>query len=87
MSYHTFHVAKPDAQPDDSQARRRISTTLACLECRRRKTRCDGGHPCQQCLWYNHPRLCSYPKQTRRAASTRAYVESQTPNRTESILT
>jgi hypothetical protein len=42
-------------KPTRSTGSRRISTSNACVECRRRKIRCDGTQPCGQCVWYQHP--------------------------------
>ncbi|KAJ9617260.1 hypothetical protein H2200_000981 [Cladophialophora chaetospira] len=36
----------------------RIKT--ACAECKRRKTKCDGTHPCYSCRWYKQPERCIY---------------------------
>ncbi|KAK8190353.1 fungal-specific transcription factor domain-containing protein [Phyllosticta capitalensis] len=54
---------------------RRITTTNACVECRRRKIRCDGVQPCGQCLWYQHPEACSYAKPAQRVVPSRKLVE------------
>ncbi|KAF1811737.1 hypothetical protein P152DRAFT_418407 [Eremomyces bilateralis CBS 781.70] len=54
---------------------RRISTSNACVECRRRKIRCDGTKPCSQCQWYQHPGACSYSKPTQRVVPSRKLVE------------
>jgi len=50
---------------------RRITTTNACIECRRRKIRCDGIQPCGQCQWYQHPEACSYAKPVARVVPSR----------------
>lgn len=40
-----------------------------CVECRRRKIRCDGNRPCDKCVYYMVP-LCEYaPRKRRRVAS------------------
>ena len=44
-------------KPTRSTGSRRISTSNACVECRRRKIRCDGTQPCGQCVWYQHPEV------------------------------
>ncbi|KAF2143423.1 uncharacterized protein K452DRAFT_286252 [Aplosporella prunicola CBS 121167] len=54
---------------------RRISTSNACVECRRRKIRCDGTQPCGQCLWYQHPEACSYSKPAQRIVPSRKLVD------------
>lgn len=67
--FHTFQSSAGQHQPageGDSAAKptrsigsRRISTSNACIECRRRKIRCDGTQPCGQCQWYQHPEVSS----------------------------
>ncbi|KKY18315.1 putative fungal specific transcription factor domain containing protein [Diplodia seriata] len=81
--FHTFQSAagQPgsadagDGSKPSRQNSRRISTTNACVECRRRKIRCDGTQPCGQCLWYQHPELCSYAKPAQRVVPSRKLVE------------
>ncbi|PSK51902.1 hypothetical protein B9Z65_3169 [Elsinoe australis] len=95
--YHTFQAsAGPNpgtegssGKSKDSAASRRISTTNACLECRRRKIRCDGSMPCSQCQWYHHPEACKYTKPTQRVVPSRALVEklSTRNNQNESVFT
>lgn len=63
--FHTFQssngMRSPGGDTDSSgkpsrpPGSRRISTSNACVECRRRKIRCDGSKPCGQCQWYQHP--------------------------------
>ena len=48
-------------KPTRSNGSRRISTSNACVECRRRKIRCDGSQPCGQCQWYQHPEVSLRP--------------------------
>lgn len=77
--FHTFQSAAAlpgtaesgDASKPSRSNSRRISTTNACVECRRRKIRCDGTQPCGQCLWYQHPELCSYSKPAQRVVPSR----------------
>lgn len=82
MSYHTFAVggasgeAKDIKEPPSGRHRRPVatrrgSTSFACVECRRRKIRCDGTKPCQQCLWYGLPEQCEYPRLVRKSAPSR----------------
>jgi hypothetical protein len=79
--YHTFQAATPTLGPDDviigksgrPGGPRRISTSNACVECRRRKIRCDGLKPCGQCQWYQHPEACAYSKPTQRVVPSRKY--------------
>lgn len=67
VMFHTFQssagLRSPGADTDSSgkpsrpAGSRRISTSNACVECRRRKIRCDGTQPCGQCQWYQHPEV------------------------------
>ncbi|KAL1968617.1 hypothetical protein VTN77DRAFT_1443 [Rasamsonia byssochlamydoides] len=43
----------------------------ACMDCKRRKVRCDGKLPCHYCKWYKHPERCFYAQQTKRQNLTR----------------
>ncbi|KAF2492397.1 hypothetical protein BU16DRAFT_467868 [Lophium mytilinum] len=63
---------KPTARSTGS---RRISTSNACVECRRRKIRCDGTQPCGQCQWYQHPEACGYSKPAQRVVPSRKLVD------------
>ncbi|EME86157.1 uncharacterized protein MYCFIDRAFT_161751 [Pseudocercospora fijiensis CIRAD86] len=76
--YHTFQAATSSNSIDGGEGgkgrpggSRRISTSNACVECRRRKIRCDGAQPCGQCHWYQHPELCAYSKPAQRIAPSR----------------
>lgn len=74
--YHTFQAstvvnANGDGVKPVRQPTRRISTSNACVECRRRKIRCDGAQPCGQCNWYAHPEACSYSKPAQRVMPSR----------------
>lgn len=59
------------SRPGRSSSSRRISTSNACVECRRRKIRCDGTQPCGQCQWYQHPEACNYSKPAQRVVPSR----------------
>ncbi|KAK6461149.1 hypothetical protein DFJ63DRAFT_314939 [Scheffersomyces coipomensis] len=39
-------------------------SVLACIRCRRRKTKCSGSYPCQTCIRFNH--MCEYPRKPKR---------------------
>ncbi|OCK81624.1 hypothetical protein K432DRAFT_295065 [Lepidopterella palustris CBS 459.81] len=62
-------------KPPRSSGSRRISTSNACVECRRRKIRCDGTQPCGQCQWYQHPDACGYSKPAQRVVPSRKLVD------------
>jgi hypothetical protein len=77
---HHAESQRPTLGPDDVSidksvrpgGLRRVSASKACVECRRRKIRCDGLKPCGQCQWYQHPEACAYSRRTRRAMPNRA---------------
>ncbi|GAB7362632.1 hypothetical protein MBLNU230_g2943t1 [Neophaeotheca triangularis] len=74
--YHTFAVESTPAKVQvESPDQRRISTSIACVECRRKKIRCGGGKPCQHCSSAKRSELCKYPKQARKAVVSRSQVE------------
>lgn len=39
---------------------KRPRPVISCLECRRKKLKCDRTHPCQQCLKVGRPGSCQY---------------------------
>jgi len=39
---------------------KRPRPVISCLECRRKKLKCDRTHPCQQCLKVGRPGRCQY---------------------------
>lgn len=43
--------------------------TKTCVECRRRKIRCDGRNPCDKCIYYMIPN-CEYSPRKRRQLSS-----------------
>lgn len=47
---------------------------LACTECRRRKTRCDGEQPCQRCKDFAKDAPCVYVASKPRTISSQKYV-------------
>ncbi|KAF1954773.1 hypothetical protein CC80DRAFT_549955 [Byssothecium circinans] len=88
--FHTFQssagLRSPGAddgtsgKPPRSAGSRRISTSNACIECRRRKIRCDGSQPCGQCQWYQHPEACGYSKPAQRVVPSRKLVDKLSGN-------
>ncbi|KAF1947462.1 hypothetical protein EJ02DRAFT_429894 [Clathrospora elynae] len=88
--FHTFQssagMRSPGADTDSSgkpsrpPGSRRISTSNACVECRRRKIRCDGTQPCGQCQWYQHPEACGYSKPAQRVVPSRKLVDKLSNN-------
>ncbi|KAF2011010.1 hypothetical protein BU24DRAFT_50955 [Aaosphaeria arxii CBS 175.79] len=67
-------------KPTRAAGSRRISTSNACVECRRRKIRCDGTQPCGQCQWYQHPEACGYSKPAQRVVPSRKLVDKLSNN-------
>ncbi|CAI6336500.1 unnamed protein product [Periconia digitata] len=67
-------------KPARAAGSRRISTSNACVECRRRKIRCDGSQPCGQCQWYQHPEACGYSKPAQRIVPSRKLVDKLSTN-------
>ena len=47
----------------------------ACSACRKRKRRCDGGHPCSSCVKANKPLSCSYQQAMRRRGPQAGMVQ------------
>ncbi|KAF2124871.1 hypothetical protein P153DRAFT_426386 [Dothidotthia symphoricarpi CBS 119687] len=87
--FHTFQSAagqRPAGAEVDGTGKpsrstsRRISTSNACVECRRRKIRCDGAQPCGQCQWYQHPEACGYSKPAQRVIPSRKLVDKLSNN-------
>ncbi|KAF2683865.1 hypothetical protein K458DRAFT_389791 [Lentithecium fluviatile CBS 122367] len=76
-------------KPARTAGSRRISTSNACVECRRRKIRCDGAQPCGQCQWYQHPEACGYSKPAQRVVPSRKLVDKLSGNieQYKSVLT
>lgn len=50
----------PDTPDDPLQLVRRARPVVSCLECRRKKLKCDRKSPCQQCLKIGQPRRCVF---------------------------
>lgn len=49
-----------DELPNHTNKRPR--PVISCLECRRKKLKCDRTYPCQQCLKIGHPGRCHYQR-------------------------
>ncbi|KAF7128384.1 hypothetical protein CNMCM5793_003114 [Aspergillus hiratsukae] len=58
--FHTFEIHHNPRPATRDQQRGRRPGLRACKECRRRKIRCTGTHPCEPCLYYKKPELCRY---------------------------
>ncbi|GJN69018.1 hypothetical protein PLICBS_003064 [Purpureocillium lilacinum] len=53
-----------------SSSARRVNRS--CVECTRRKVKCDGRQPCGSCLYYRVPDACEYRQRSRRNAVSRS---------------
>ncbi|EAW06838.1 putative C6 transcription factor [Aspergillus clavatus NRRL 1] len=58
--FHTFEIHRNEQRTARDERRGRRPGLRACKECRRRKIRCTGTHPCEPCLYYKKPELCRY---------------------------
>ncbi|GFF23681.1 lactose regulatory protein LAC9 [Aspergillus udagawae] len=58
--FHTFELRHNPRPATREERRGRRPGLRACKECRRRKIRCTGTHPCEPCLYYKKPELCRY---------------------------
>ena len=75
---------------DDTQAPKRRRIALSCLDCRRRKLKCDRIFPaCSRCRKAGHPQSCTYDSEAVESAvtqysedrnRTRNYRDYSTPN-------
>ncbi|KAF2657107.1 hypothetical protein K491DRAFT_757144 [Lophiostoma macrostomum CBS 122681] len=54
---------------EDTVLKKRRRPALSCVECRRRKVKCDRNHPCGPCTRMNSPACTYIPDSRRRAAS------------------
>lgn len=85
--FHTFQGVVPRKQqaatPSTSSKSRdpgskRITTSHACAECKRRKIRCDGKQPCGQCISSRAPKRCFYDKHRQRFIPSRKTLDALT---------
>lgn len=68
-----------DQSQQDRLIVKRPRPVLSCLECRRKKLKCDRLLPCQQCLKLNQPSLCKYaPGQEPEARENATDLKSST---------
>ncbi|KAL4982409.1 fungal-specific transcription factor domain-containing protein [Aspergillus falconensis] len=75
--FHTFEAKTPsDSTPARLEPPRKVNKS--CSECTRRKVKCDGGHPCSNCQYYQIPGSCAYRQRTRRQTTSRSALEKAT---------
>lgn len=53
----------------------------SCLECTRRKVKCDGGLPCGSCVYYRCADACGYRQRSKRNAVSRRSVKPRVGER------
>lgn len=58
----------PDSPPAQAFGRR---VNRSCMECTRRKIKCDGRFPCSSCVYYRAAEACEYRQRSRRNAVSR----------------
>ncbi|GKU08000.1 transcription factor [Fusarium langsethiae] len=63
------------------RSRRPAYTTVACDTCRKRKSKCSGGDPCNRCR--EHKATCSYPRTTRYRSGRRDSAISRSTTDTD----
>ncbi|KAF3354172.1 hypothetical protein VdG1_07637 [Verticillium dahliae VDG1] len=81
--YHNFQV-EGGLQPAsasqlgglDASDTKTVKVSKACAECKRRKIRCDGQHPCRQCISTRVPKKCFYDKHRPRVVPSRKVLEN-----------
>ncbi|KAK5190922.1 hypothetical protein LTR99_000134 [Exophiala xenobiotica] len=75
--YHNFKVnsAAFNNAADQEAAKRRTSNFRACEPCRRRKIRCDGSKPCENCQRYRAEPSCHYVEAARRLSHAKRSAE------------
>ncbi|KAG0649560.1 Thiamine repressible regulatory thi1 [Hyphodiscus hymeniophilus] len=57
----------------------------ACVECKRRKIRCNGQQPCSACHWYKHPERCLYKAPQARLRLSRRSLDAVRQRLDESL--
>jgi hypothetical protein len=63
----------PTALPPPTPSSRKVNRS--CLECTRRKVKCDGRQPCSSCVYYRTPDACGYRQRSKRNAVSRSTYE------------
>lgn len=55
-----FPLPHSDSALMDPPPRKRRRAALSCLDCKRRKLKCDRTYPCSRCQKRGHPQTCTY---------------------------
>lgn len=66
----TPHGSSLASSQDPEMPTRRVNRS--CLECTRRKVKCDGRLPCASCVYYRSPDACAYRQRLKRNAVSRS---------------
>ncbi|KPM39206.1 hypothetical protein AK830_g7358 [Neonectria ditissima] len=74
-SFETLSPTRPAAATSEPPSRK---VNKSCSECTRRKVKCDGGHPCTSCQYYQIPEACIYRQRSRRQTTSRSALEKAT---------
>ncbi|CAM1511075.1 Fc.00g085880.m01.CDS01 [Cosmosporella sp. VM-42] len=82
--FHTFQAVNPkepvvesfDARFSNKRGTKRINTRHACAECKRRKVRCNGQQPCEQCLSSRALNKCLYNEHRERIIPSKGTLEA-----------
>ncbi|KAH8688540.1 fungal-specific transcription factor domain-containing protein [Ilyonectria robusta] len=79
--FHSFESQIPTHPAPASSGRssgpsRKVNKS--CLECTRRKVKCDGGYPCSSCQHYHVSEACVYTHRNRRQAASKSALEKAT---------
>ncbi|KAL4863257.1 hypothetical protein BDV12DRAFT_30269 [Aspergillus spectabilis] len=70
--FHTFEASgRTPGESTTSKLEAPRKVNKSCSECTRRKVKCDGGHPCTSCQYYQIPETCSYRPRNRRQTTSR----------------
>lgn len=55
-----MEIASKQRSEEPPSNRKRKRKTYSCLDCRRRKLKCDREHPCSRCVKEAHPQSCIF---------------------------
>lgn len=71
------HIKTSRSEMPKSQTRKRHRPSYSCVECRRRKVRCDRSQPCNQCTAHDVSVACTYEEHPRSLSTRRQQQERQ----------
>ncbi|KAI6783863.1 Lactose regulatory protein-like protein [Emericellopsis cladophorae] len=70
------HEQQTTQSPPNAPAGRKVNRS--CLECTRRKVKCDGAEPCRSCVRYRCQDACVYRQRSKRHAVSRSTFDKAT---------